>query len=177
MDIRKIKAKRKELISDSNLEWREILDLSSDVQKDFNDNESLTIPLYNKILDWKLSGQTALLKKIRTGSPDSLIQTITHCYFKVDHPDDDMKTRIKVHVLLSIPWIGIGVASAIMALHEPRIYAGIDSRTWAALFNEDKKTFSIKHYETYLSGIGDLADKVGCDVQEIGYILWKQYEV
>jgi hypothetical protein len=64
-----------------------------------------------------------------------------------------------------------------MALHEPRIYGSVDSRTWAALFHEDRKSFSIKHYEAYLGGIREIADKVGCDMQEIDYILWKQCDV
>ncbi len=175
MNIKKIKEKKKHLISISNPEWQLILDLRSGVQKDIRDHESLTIPTYNKILAWKLRKQTSRIEKIKKSSPDTLIKSITHCYCKIDHPDDEMKTRIKMHVLLSIPWIGIGIASAIMALHEPQRYGTIDLRCWSALFNEDKKTFSIKDYMGYLTRIRELAHKVECDVQEIDYILWKQY--
>ena len=177
MNIREIEEKRKRLISISNPEWQNILGLRSEVQRDFYDKESLSIPTYDKILDWKLHQQKRRIEKIKNFSPDSLVKTITHCYNKVVHPDTEMKTKIKMHVLLSIPWIGFRISSAIMTLHEPHFYGTIDLRSWSVLFHEDKKTFSMKDYIRYLRSIRELADKAGCDVQEIDYILWKQYEV
>jgi hypothetical protein len=176
MNIKEIKEKKKSLISISNPEWQNILDLRLEVQRDFKNNESLSIPTYSKVLDWKLHKQKSRIEKIKNSSPDSLINTVTHCYCKIDHPDNEMKTRIKMQVLLSIPWIGIGISSAIMTLHEPQFYGIIDLRSWSVLFHEDKKTFSGNDYLRYLRGIRELADKVGCDVQEIDYILWKQFE-
>ncbi len=176
MNIQEIKEKKKNLISISNPEWQNILNLRLEVQRDFYDNESLSMPTYDKILSWRLHKQKGRIEKIKKFSTDSLVKTITRCYCKVDHPDNEMKTRIKIHVLLSIPWIGIGISSAIMALHEPRFYGAIDLRTWNVLFNKDKKTFSGNDFLRYLSRIRELAEKVGCDVQEIDYILWKQYE-
>jgi len=176
MKIKEIKEKNKILISLSNPEWQNILNLRLEVQDDFHDNESLSLQTYNKILDWKLHKQKSQIEKIKNTSPASLIKVITHCYYKIDHPDSEMKTRIKMQVLLSIPWIGIGISSAIMALHEPQIYGTIDFRSWFVLFHKDKKTFSGNDYLRYLRSIRELADKVECDVQEIDYILWKQYE-
>ncbi|MDJ0916093.1 MAG: hypothetical protein QNI95_21175, partial [Desulfobacterales bacterium] len=150
MNINEIKAQRKRLILPSNPEWQKIRNLRLEVQRDFNDNESLSISTYNKILDWKLHKHESRIEKIRTFSPDSLVKTITHCYCKVDHPDSEMNTKIKMHVLLSVPWIGIGISSAIMALHEPHIYGAIDLRSWSVLFQEDKKVFSMKDYLKYL---------------------------
>ncbi len=177
MNIKEIKEKKKNLISVSNPEWQNILNLRLEVQRDFYDNESLSIPTYDKILGWKLHQQKNRIEKIKNFSPDSLVKTITHCYCKIDHPDNEMKTRIKMHVLLSIPWIGIGISSAIMAMHEPQFYGTIDLRSWSVLFHEDKKTFSGNDYLRYLKSIRELADEVECDVQELDYILWKQYEV
>ncbi len=176
MNIKEIKVQRKRLISPSNPEWQKILNLRLEVQRDFNNNESLSISTYNKILDWKLDRHESRIEKIRTFSPDSLVKTIANCYCKVDHPDSEMSTKIKMHVLLSVPWIGIGISSAIMALHEPHIYGAIDLRSWSVLFQEDKKVFSMKDYLKYLKRIRELADKVGCDVQEIDYVLWRQYD-
>ncbi len=176
MNIKEIKEKKKNLISASNPEWQNILNLRLEVQRDFYDNELLSMPTYNKILDWKLHKQKTRIEKIRNSSPDSLIKNITHCYCKVDHPDNDMKTKIKMNILLSIPWIGIGISSVIMTLHEPQFYGIIDFRTWSVLFHKDKKTFSMNDYIRYLRSIRELADKVECDVQEIDYILWKQNE-
>ncbi|MCP4219292.1 MAG: hypothetical protein GY765_31955 [bacterium] len=176
MNIEEIKEKKKHLITGSNPEWQNILDLSAEVQKDFYENESLSIPTYIKILAWKLHNQKSRIDQIKNSSPDSLIKSITHCYCTLNHPDNEMKTRIQTHVLLSIPWIGIGIASAIMTLHEPRLYGVIDLRTWSVLFDKEKKTFSMNDYLKYLENIRQLADKAECDVREIDYILWKQYE-
>ena len=176
MNIKKIKEKKKSLISLSNLEWQNIVNLRLAVQNDFYNKKSLSIPTYNKILDWKLHQQRSQIKKIKNFCPDSLIKTITNCYYKTDHPNNEMKIRIKMHVLLSILWIGFGIASAIMALHEPQFYGAIDLRSWSVLFHKDKKSFSINDYLKYLRRVRELAEKVECDVQEIDYILWKQYE-
>lgn len=176
MNTNQILQKKKTLISPSNPEWQEILNLRGAVHRDFRELESLSIPTYQKILEWRLRRQKSQLEKIINFSPDSLVKTITHCYYKIDHPDEEMKTRIKVHVLLSIPWIGIGISSVIMALHEPQRFGAIDSRSWFALFQKDKSTFSGNDYLKYLKSIRELAEKAECDVQEIDYILWKQYE-
>lgn len=176
MNISQIKENKKTLISPANPEWQEILNLRQEVQRDFREHEALTIATYHKILEWRLRGQKSQIDKILNFSPDSLVKTITHCYNNIDHPDDEMKTRVKIHVLLSIPWIGIGISSAIMALHEPQLYGTIDSRAWLVLFQKDKKTFSGNDYLKYLNAIRNIADQVKCDVQEIDYILWKQYK-
>lgn len=83
-----------------------------------------------------------------------------HCYCTTDYPDTEMNTKIKMHVLLSISWIGIGISSAIMTLHEPQFYGTIDLRSWFVLFHEDKKMFSVNDYIRYLRSISELADKV-----------------
>lgn len=176
MNIKEIKQMKKKLISSSNPEWQNILKLRISVQKDFNNNHFLTVSTFDKILDWKLNQQKSQISKIKNSAPNSLIRTITNCYYKVDHPDDEMKTRIKMGILLSIPWIGIGISSAIITFHEPQLYGNVDFRSWSVLFNKDKKTFSGNDYLTYLKSIRELADKAGCDVQEIDYILWKNYK-
>ena len=172
MDIKKIKQKRKKLITELNPEWQNILDLRSDVQKDFHNNEFLSIATYYKILDWKLDKQKSRIEKIKSSSSDALIKNVTQCYCRLEHSDNDMTTRIKIHSLLTIHWIGIGIASTIMALHKPQLYASIDSRSWLALFEKNKTNFSMNDYLKYLSDICELADKLKCDVQEMDYILW-----
>ena len=57
-----IKEKKKSLISLSNPEWQNILNLRLEVQSDFYDNESLSIATYNKILDWKLHKQLSRIE-------------------------------------------------------------------------------------------------------------------
>lgn len=69
--------------------------------------------------------------------------------------------------------VGIGVASAIIALSHPEDYAIIDFRNWKALYGEDKKNFTTPEYKRYLLDVRDLASKLDCDVQEVDYLLWK----
>ena len=47
------------------------------------------------ILDWKLHNKKSQIEKIKNSSPVSLIKDITHCYCKIDHPDNEMKTKMK----------------------------------------------------------------------------------
>ncbi len=176
MNIAKLKNKRTNLITGSNSEWQKILTLRDEVQKDFKQSLFLSIRTYYKILEWKLQNQKSRIEKIKSSSPDSLIEGITECYFKIEHLDDEMTIRIKMHVLLSIPWIGIGIGSAIMALHQPKLHGAIDSRSWSVLFQKEKKTFSINDYMAYLHRVRELANELKCDVQEIDYILWKEYD-
>ncbi len=176
MNTKEIREKRRNLISESNPEWQHILNLRFEVQRDFKNNQSLSIPTFEKILEWKLRNMRSQVEKIRSFSPDSLIKSITKCYYEIDHPNDEMKTKIKMQVLLSIPWVGIGISSAILTLHEPQFYGIMDLRSWSVLFQKEKKTFSIKGYMVYLRRIRELAKENDCDVQEIDYILWKEYE-
>ena len=172
MDIQKLKDIKQQLITASNPEWQDILELRSAVQKEFQDHESLSIPTFAKILNWRLEKESQA-QKIINSTPADFLKNITHCYYKTDYPHDELKIKIKMHILLSIPWIGIGIASAIMALHEPHLYGTIDVRSWSSLFQQHKKTLAMNDYMKYLETIRPLAEKAGCDVQEIDYILWK----
>lgn len=41
----------------------------------------------------------------------------------------------------------------------------------------DKRQFIISDYKKYLKKIRELATGAGCDVQEVDYVLWKEYEI
>lgn len=172
MNIKTIKNAKQNLISVSNPEWQEILELRSSVQNNFQQNGFLTPPTFYKVLSWKLADQQSLIDRIINTNPDSLVEIITRCYNNIDHPEEEFKTRVKVHTLLGLPWIGIGIVSAIMAMHEPQLYGTIDQRSWFSLFSKEKKSFSGGDYLKYLVGIHKLAKEAECDVQEVDFILW-----
>ena len=175
MNINEIKEKYKRLISASNPEWQEIIELHKIVQQEFQQHECLSLSTLEKVLHWKTDNPSQI-EKILASCPEFLLKSITHCYYKVNHPNDEMNTRIRVHVLLSLPWIGIGIASAIIALHEPKLYGISDARSWDVLFQQTRKSLSKRDYLRYLVGARELAQNVGCDVLELDYILWKEYE-
>lgn len=174
MDFNQLIEQKKLLITSDNAEWQNILELITRVQKDFANNQCLAIDTYHNILDWKLKDKKSQIEKIKGFSPDTLITSITKCYNEISHPDVEMEIKIKMHILLGIPWIGIGIASAIMALHQPKQLAFFDSNLWHSLFLKDKKTFSVTDYMNYLHKVRELATEAKCDVCEVGYVLSKQ---
>jgi thermostable 8-oxoguanine DNA glycosylase len=52
----------------------------------------------------------------------------------------------------------------------------IDFRNWKVLYGEDKRQFSQANYKKYLTDMREFAEKVDCEVQELDYLLWKEYE-
>ena len=173
MNVEDLKETHDYLISDSNSEWLAILELSSEVKQNFKDYQCLTSATFDKILSWKLQKQKSKTKKIKDFSPYELVKSITTCYNEVEHPNDEMNIRIKMHVLLSLPWLGIEIASAILALHNPEYFGSIDTRSWHVLYKKEKKTFSINDYINYLNTVRSLAQKLGRKALEIDYCLWK----
>jgi hypothetical protein len=175
MNINEIRVKHKRLISASNPEWQEIIELQKVVQHEFRQHECLSLSTLEKVLHWRIDNPSQI-EKILASCPEFLLKSITDCYYKVNHPDDEMNTRIKVHVLLSLPWIGIGISSAIMALHEPKRYGTSDARSWEILFQQTKKSPSKRDYLRYLERAREVAAKAECTIFELDYILWNEYE-
>ena len=85
--------------------------------------------------------------------------------------------EIKLKVLMAIPGTGLGVASAILTLSTPETFAIIDFRNWRVLYNEVKRTFTLTEYKKYLESIRQFAVQLTCDVQEVDYLLWKEFEM
>jgi len=173
MYIDEILKKKNEVISDSNPEWQAIKQLSSAVQKEFNDNGFLTSATLFQILQWRLVKRG---EKIRKNISEPLLKNITQCYAAIEHPDENMQIRIKTHVLQSIPWTGIVFSSALMALHQPHLYGAIDARGWNLLFDKNKKSFGNNDYLKYLTVARNVASEMKCDVLQVDYTLWKLSE-
>jgi len=171
MDIDQIKALRNNKIKDDQGAWDKVLKLRALTKYDFKYKGYLSFKNFKKILEWKYEGQDNRVEKILALSPVSLIESITRCYSEIDHPNEDLKTRIKTYILLGIPWIGIGMASAIMGLHEPDKYAGIDKSIRATIFQEEVRTLQAKDYLPYLKRIKEIAGQLDCDLQETEYLL------
>ena len=171
MDIDQIKALRNKKIRDDQGSWDKVLMLRALTKNDFKNKGYLSFNNFKKILKWKYVGQDTRVGKILAISPVSLIESITRCYSEIDHPNEDLKTRIKTYILLGIPWIGIGMASAIMGLHEPEKYAGIDKSIWATIFPEEERILHAKDYLPYLKRMKEIARELDCDLQETEYLL------
>jgi hypothetical protein len=173
MNIDNLKAKHQSLIDSSNPEWVDILNLRYLVRHEFEFCGFLTFSTFDAVIDWKLRKQRNRTEKHRGGNSADLIQELTGAFWRVKHKDKDKLLGIRLAILLAIPGVGIGVASAIFTLCYPSEYAIIDFRNWKALYGKDKKQFTVADYKQYLRDVRDLAGDLDCDVQEVDYLLWK----
>jgi thermostable 8-oxoguanine DNA glycosylase len=176
MNTDDLKAEHRKHISANNQEWAEILELRKSVRQDFKNCGCLSISTFDSVIDWKLRKQRKRTEKHRTGNTEELIRELTGVFLRVKHANADKLLDIQLAILQAIPGVGIGVASAIMTLSNPKCFAIIDFRNWKVIYGENKKYFTAAQYKRYLTDMRRLAKNLKCDVQEIDYILWKKYE-
>ena len=173
INIEYFQSKRQSLIVSSNSEWTQILSLRNLVRHEFDARGFLTATTFDAVTNWKLRKQRNRTEKHRVGNSAELIQELTGAFWRVKHEDKDKLLAIQLAILLAIPGVGIGVASAIFTLCYPSEYAIVDFRNWKALYGKDKKQFTVADYKQYLRDVRDLAGELDCDVQEVDYLLWK----
>jgi len=171
MNKDEILSKRKQLIFPENKDWNEILHIRTLVNSDFNKKAHLSLNSFKRILNWKLPDQKNKIEKILSFCPESLLKQITNCYVSIEHPDKEMELRIKLHILIGIPWIGIGISSAIMAFHKPDVYGSMDLLSWSRLFGKEKRTLTKRDYLVYLPALQKAAIEIGCDPQELEFLI------
>jgi hypothetical protein len=177
MDINRLQALRQQLITTNNPEWAQVVHLRNLVGGEFATQGYLTSNTYHTILDWKLRRQRNRTERHREGNTEDLIKELTGTFWRVHHPDEEKRLEIKLKVLMAIPGPGLGVASAILTLCAPSNFGIIDFRNWKVLYREDKRVFTLSEYKKYLSNIRELALHLECDVQEVDYLIWKEFEM
>lgn len=171
MDIDRLKIRKRVLLMEDNPEWQKLLYLQALVQSDFHKQKHLSINTFQQILNWKFPEQEHKVDKIIEACPASLLKTISKCYHEIQYPDTEMEMRIKLHTLLSIPWIGFGISTSIMAFHFPDKFASIDQVIWFHLYRKNKSTFSIKEYIKYLDDLSSLTKALDCNYQETAFLI------
>ena len=176
MEIDRLQALHRQLITMNNPEWAELVALRDSVQAEFASHGHLTSDTYYAVLDWKLRRQRNRTEKHRKGNPEELIKELTGTFWRARHPNGGKELEVKMKVLMAIPGIGLGVASAILTLSTPDRFGIIDFRNWRVLYHEEKRNFSLSEYKRYLLDIRKLAHQLPASVQEIDYLLWKTFE-
>jgi len=131
---------------------------------------------FKKILLWKLRTQHERQRKYREINTDAIIQKITRTAFEIDHPNWRYKTELKLNILTVLRGVGIPVASAILALCNPKKYAVIDFRAFRQLSGKTKRAFSNRDYIEYLKKIRDIAKKYEVTPQQVDHAIW-QYDI
>ena len=71
-----------------------------------------------------------------------------------------VRARGTAAILRLLPGVGIGAASAILALCYPKRYAPLDSRAWRALFDERRGSLDAADYRRYLARLSELVAEV-----------------
>ena len=176
MEIERLRESHKKHITLTNPEWAFTVNLRNLVCHEFATQDYLTSQTFDAVLDWKLRQQRKRTEKHRSENTADLIRELTGAFWRVQHNDLDKLVEIKLSVLMSIPGTGIGVASTILTLSNPANFAIIDFRNWKVLYSEDKRQFTVPEYKKYLVDVRRLANQLDCDVQEIDFLLWKEFE-
>lgn len=176
MNIDRLRTLRQQFITTNNAEWVSVVNLRNLVKGEFERQGYLNAQTYHAVLDWKLRKQRNRTERHREDNTEDLIRELTGTYWRVTHPNAEKQMEIKLKILMAIPGTGLGVASAILTLSTPETFAIIDFRNWRVLYNEVKRTFTLTEYKKYLDAIRQFAVQLTCDVQEVDYLLWKEYE-
>lgn len=130
---------------------------------------------FRRIARWKLGrqlGRVRPLEQLTEGLVRSVTRTAFHLH--ADHKRSDaVAASVCVGVLTSLPGVGVGVASAVLALTFPDDYCVVDFRGWRALFGEDRRTFTTTQYLAYRAAVDCMAHLLDWSVQETDHALWE----
>ena len=124
----------------------------------------------DEVLVWKLRGQYRRLVRRGGEDSDARIRQVTSLALSEANAPDSV--RFALRQLLLLKWVGMGVATSILGLCLPHLYAPIDFRSWRAAFGEEKKRFGFGDYERYLAWIRNCARELGWLPQEVDLALW-----
>lgn len=126
-----------------------------------------------RIFRWKLRREYSRNAALMANNTESTYRVVTRSVFEIVESDCNYECSIRLRLLMVLPGIGIGVASAILALTEPQRYCVIDFRGWRAIFGEDRGSFSITNYLLYRNQVSRLATELGWTVQETDLAIWE----
>ena len=157
-------------------EWAATETLKADLRRHLDAAPGLDRPLFQRVLDWKLRGQRDRTEHHRAAITDQLLEQVTACAFALDHANREVLAKARLKVLASLPGVGYGVASAIMALVYQNLYGIIDFRAWRVIFNEDRTTFSDAQYIQYMRAIWACSERLGWHPQKVDYFAWVAYD-
>ncbi len=140
----------------------------------------LTEGEFFEVAHWKLINQYGRAKRLLEDNSAERIEAVTSRALSFSDPDPDIEMVGRVTMLRVLPGVGMGVASAILALCFPERYAPIDFRVWRQLFDSEQDVFELTEYRRYLQRLRELAHELesidpGNDwpVQLVDYFAWE----
>ncbi len=112
------------------------------------------------ICRWKLGDQYSRAARLLESNSEKRVKRTTQMAFSCKDKDAGFELAARVTILRLLPGVGMGVASAILALCYPKRYAPVDSRIWLALFDEQRGSFEPADYGRCLAHLSELAAEV-----------------
>ena len=145
------------------------------IQRDRQPHVLLRIDELLRIARWKLGNQYGRTERHFSDLTNELVQAVSQAAFSLPVQDlsDEVRTRVQLRLLSSLPGVKIGIASSILALMMPGDYCAIDFRGWRALFSEERRQFTERQYLRYRAGVRCLARQLGWSVQDTDLALWE----
>ena len=119
----------------------------------------LTRDELERIFYWKLGNQYNRVAERLEQNTESGYKAITTAALSIIEDDADYEVQLRLGVLMSLSGVGIGVASAILALCDPDKYCVIDFRGWrTAFFPDECHNFGLDTYLRYLHEVKRLTN-------------------
>ena len=141
----------------------------------------LTQDEFFEVAHWKLISQYGRAARFLEQNTAERIERVTAMAFGFSDPDEDFMTAAHVSILRLLPGVGMGVASAILALCYPERYAPIDFRVWRQLFGTDLNAFELSEYRRNMARLRELVAELrdidpegGWTVQLVDYYCWER---
>ena len=133
-----------------------------DMVANFRNKTFLTKSELLRIAKWKL--RRVWFPKHRKeieSNPDSIIEKTTQRAIK----EADDKKRIEI--LTALNGIGIPVASSVLTVLYPKEYAVFDINGWYALYDEEKKSFSLEDFIRYTQDVRGICKNQDLTAREV----------
>jgi hypothetical protein len=180
-DLRAIRLKAGPHVEDDDWKTSEALKTHFAEAKLERDPMFLTEDEFFKVAHWKLISQYGRAARFLEKNTAERIERVTAMAFGFSDPDEDFVTTTHVSILRLLPGVGMGVASAILALCYPERYAPIDFRVWRQLFGTDLTAFELPEYRRNMARLRELVaelrdiDAEGAwTVQLVDYYCWER---
>jgi hypothetical protein len=128
---------------------------------------------FDEVAKWKLRGQYGRQQRERESNPRPAYPVVPRAVFELTLDDLDQELEMRVGQLRALRGVGVGVASAVLALAEPEKYCVVDFRGWRRAFDEEKRGFRVEDYKRYRRQVAGLAKGLGWPIQEVDLAIWE----
>ena len=122
---------------------------------------------------WKLRGQYARVAPRLLSNSVARLRSLTKG--PVSSPPTGLtEVGFRIKELRKIEGVGMGMASAILALRFPHYACVVDFRGWRQMFCESRKSFTIRQYLKYLDAVRRLGDELGWTPLQVDIAIWRK---